>query len=96
MHALGHGLVDLARNEFLLVVLSSDGLIAVWSTHHDDVVRRGVKELPRRTEFVWNSIVGAGGSSIVALGENRDNGLRDAFFIQNVFNLNRFDRFHSR
>jgi len=90
--ALDGGVADLARNEFMLAVLSGEGLVALWSTHHEDVVRRGIRTLPRRTEFVWNSIVGAGGSSVVVLGENRENGLREAFFIHNVFALDRYDR----
>jgi hypothetical protein len=86
--------VDLARNEFVLACMSSDGLVAIWSTQHDSVTRKGVRELPNRASFVWKSIVGAGGNSFVVLGENKEDALHEAFYIHNIFNLQTSGRFH--
>ena len=85
--------VDLARNEFLVACLSADGLIALWATQHDSVTRKGVRELPNRDLFEWKSIVGAGGTSFVLLGENKENALHEALYIPNIFKLHVSDRF---
>lgn len=86
--------VDIAKNEFVLVVMSSDGLLAVWNLQRDDVLRKGVREIPQRSRYVWKSVVGAGGKALVVLGEHRDLGLYESFYIQDVLSLSRIDRFH--
>jgi hypothetical protein len=86
--------VDIAKNEFILAVLSSDGFVAVWTLEHDTVMRKGVRELPLRTRFVWKSIVGAGGKSFVVLGEDRENALHESFYIHDILSIAKLDRFH--
>jgi len=89
--------VDLAKNEFLMACITQDGLLGVWTTQHEEVPSKGVRELPDRHEIEWRSIVGAGGKSFVVFGEVRANAKYQAFYINDILLLARQNRFgHNR
>jgi hypothetical protein len=80
--------VDIAKNDFLMAALTRDGLLALWTTHHAEVPRRGIRKLPI-TGFLWKGIVGAGGRSFVILGEHTHTAAAELFFVNDVLLLQR-------
>lgn len=85
--------VDLAKNEFLMACITANGLLGVWTTLHEEVPSKGVRELPNRSEIQWRSIVGAGGKSFIVFGESRATAVNEAFFINDILLLKKWNRF---
>jgi hypothetical protein len=86
--------VDLAKNEFLMACITKDGLLGVWTTLHEEVPSKGVRELPNRHLVEWRTIVGAGGKAFIVFGEVKATAKTQAFFINDILLLNRFGHHH--
>ena len=84
---VGHELIDLSKNEFLLACLASSGLVAVWTTQHEEIPSKGVRVLPQADRVRWLQIAGAGGKAFVVFGEDKHTGLRDAWYIADILKL---------
>jgi hypothetical protein len=85
-------IVDIARNEEVVAILSSDGLVALWSYHHNsEFPSKGIREMPNRKKIVWKNIVGAGGKAFVVFGEDKTTAANEAWYVHNILDLDRLD-----
>ncbi len=85
-------IVDIARNEELVAILSSNGLIGLWSHHHNaEFPTKGVRAMPRRENFIWKNIVGAGGKTFVVFGEDKNTAANEAWYVSDILALDRLE-----
>jgi hypothetical protein len=85
------GVVSIAKNDQLIAVLTPTGLIGIWTTHHLEIPSRGIRQLPLR-QIHWISIHPTGGNSFVVFGEFFATGMRDAWFIPDILELDKYKR----
>jgi hypothetical protein len=88
-------IVDIARNEAIVAILSHDGLVALWNAHQNvEFPAKGIRELPNRNRIVWKNIVGAGGKAFVVFGEDRSTAANEAWYVDNILDLDRLEVVH--
>ena len=88
-------IVDIARNEEIVAILSSDGLVALWNAHQNvEFPAKGIRELPNRNRIAWKNIVGAGGKAFVVFGEDRSTAANEAWYVDDILDLDRLEVVH--